>query len=385
MCRKIHVALVGGQAMPVYVGIFESNADEVILLHSKESKPQADKIKAGVYKMNNLSGYCQLVSFPSVDYLGIVEALRSFLSYYVEDLVEVNLSSGTKAWAIAFSELAHDYNNLTLCYIDQNCFLYNCTNKKKREITFPSGIATIMSYNNQRVLSKILESDYTAQDYDVLKGVEEARMFNQTKFNELTIPVKANKKQYEEGKNTVRYGDAVIEWDKTKGDGSYVNLKMVNGNGGIERRFSFTSKHSFNLVMNSGWFEYKVAKLLEGWSRAQEIWMNVVFPYKPGKDGTRKSKNEIDVIVHTGKKLLFVECKTSVFDKTDIDKFAAAVKNYGGMGSKALFITGAKLYSDVHEKCKTNGILAFSLLDNHNSAERLYEVLEKELFNINTR
>ena len=44
MCRKIHVALVGGQAMPVYVGIFESNADEVILLHSKESKPQADKI-----------------------------------------------------------------------------------------------------------------------------------------------------------------------------------------------------------------------------------------------------------------------------------------------------------------------------------------------------
>jgi hypothetical protein len=125
---------------------------------------------------------------------------------------------------------------------------------------------------------------------------------------------------------------------------------MVNGNGGIERRFSFTSKHSFNLVMNSGWFEYKVAKLLEGWSRAQEIWMNVVFPYKPGKDGTRKSKNEIDVIVHTGKKLLFVECKTSVFDKTDIDKFAAAVKNYGGMGSKALFITGAKL-----SFCKESG------------------------------
>lgn len=385
MSRKIHVALVGGQAMPVYLGILESHADEVILLHSKESKPQADKIMAGVYKMNNKSGYCQLTSFPSVDYLGIVEALRSFLSYYAEDQVEVNLSSGTKAWTIAFSELAHDYSNLTLCYIDQNCFLYNCTNKTKREITLPSGIATIMSYNNQRVLSKVLESDYTAQDYDVLEGIEQARMFSQTEFNELTIPVKANKKKYEEGKNTVKYGDAAIEWDKTKGDGSYVNLKMVGGDSGKGSTFRFTSRHSFNLVINSGWFEYKVAKLLAGWGRAQEIWMNVVFPYKPGKDGIRKSKNEIDIIVHTGKKLLFVECKTSVFDKTDIDKFAAAVKNYGGMGSKALFITGAKLYPEVHEKCKTNGILAFSLYDNHNSADKLYGVLEKELFNINTR
>lgn len=384
MCRKIHVALVGGQSMPVYLGIFESHADEVILIHSKESKPQADKIKNGVYKMNNKSGYCQLTSFPSVDYLGIVEDLRSFLSYYSKDCIEVNLSSGTKAWTIAFSELAHDYSNLTLCYIDQNCFLYNCTNKTKREITLPSGIATIMSYNNQKVLSKVLESDYTAQDYDVIEGVEQARMFNQTAFKALTNPEKANRKKYEEDKNTVRNGDAVIEWDRTKGDGSYVNLKMVGSDGGIET-FNFTSRHSFNLVINSGWFEYKVAKLLEGWSRAQEIWMNVVFPYKPRRDGKRKSKNEIDIIVHTGKKLLFVECKTSVFEKTDIDKFAAAVKNYGGMGSKALFITGAKLYPEVHEKCKTNGILVFSLLDNHNSADMLYGVLEKELFNINTR
>lgn len=62
--------------------------------------------------------------------------------------------------------------------------------------------------------------------------------------------------------------------------------------------------------------------------------MNVEFPYK-----NNLPKNEIDIIVNTGDKLLFVECKTRICDNTNIDKFSAAVKNYGGMASKALFVS----------------------------------------------
>ena len=74
--------------------------------------------------------------------------------------------------------------------------------------------------------------------------------------------------------------------------------------------------------------------MLSSWEYAKEIIMNANFPYK-----NNNPKNEIDIIVNTGNRLLFVECKTQINDITDIDKFRTAVKNYGGMGCKALFIT----------------------------------------------
>lgn len=40
-----------------------------------------------------------------------------------------------------------------------------------------------------------------------------------------------------------------------------------------------------------------------------------------------------------GTKVLFVECKTHINNPTDIDKFKSAVNNYGGSGSKSLFVT----------------------------------------------
>ena len=38
-------------------------------------------------------------------------------------------------------------------------------------------------------------------------------------------------------------------------------------------------------------------------------------------------------------KVHFVECKTHINNPTDIDKFKSAVNNYGGSGSKSLFVT----------------------------------------------
>ena len=78
-----------------------------------------------------------------------------------------------------------------------------------------------------------------------------------------------------------------------------------------------------------------------------------------------------------------------ISDITDIDKFRTAVKNYGGMACKALFVTYAPMKKTAAEKCEDSGILSFSIRDCNQSffsiQEMLHLKLEQELFAINKK
>ena len=97
---------------------------------------------------------------------------------------------------------------------------------------------------------------------------------------------------------------------------------------------------------------------------------------------------KVDIIINTGNKILFVECKTQINNTTDIDKFRTVIKTYGGTASKGLFITDAKMNDMSRAKCDEHGILAYSLQDDHlgmDTVKALYWLLETELFNINPK
>ena len=127
--------------------------------------------------------------------------------------------------------------------------------------------------------------------------------------------------------------------------------------------------------------------MISHWRHAKDVRLNCKFPPKDTKS-VQFPKNEIDIIVNTGTKILFVECKTRIFNSTDIDKFRTAVKNYGGLGSKALFVTDNVMDDLQKEKCQESDIIRFSLQDStigDNKEQELFKLLEKELFNINTK
>ena len=90
--------------------------------------------------------------------------------------------------------------------------------------------------------------------------------------------------------------------------------------------------------------------------------LNVVFPYSE-----RVAKNEIDIIVNTGNRLLFVECKTSIHSVTDLDKFSKAVRNFGGTGCHAMFVSYSSMGDKPSEKCRDNNIIPFSFQDTLNA------------------
>ena len=124
--------------------------------------------------------------------------------------------------------------------------------------------------------------------------------------------------------------------------------------------------------------------MLSKWDKAKEICLNCRFSSKIDLD-----KNEVDIIINTGKKILFVECKTQINSSTDIDKFRSVVKGYGGMGSKGLFVTDAKMSDFNREKCEERKILPFSIETAKQWAlapeKALALFLDTDLFNINTK
>lgn len=98
----------------------------------------------------------------------------------------------------------------------------------------------------------------------------------------------------------------------------------------------------------------------------------------------RYPKNEVDIIVFTKKKALFVECKTKLHNSTDIDKFRTVVRNYGGQSSKALFITDRPMLPLQKENCSESAIITFSIKDSGpNKEQELFRILNDELSVIN--
>ena len=115
--------------------------------------------------------------------------------------------------------------------------------------------------------------------------------------------------------------------------------------------YEVKGEHAVSMLAHTGWFEYEVAAALARLYGSDNVYTNCVFKTQHGQD-----KNEVDIIVNTGQKLLFVECKTDIHESTAIDKFASVVKNYGGNGSKALFITLFEMNDNNKEKCRDNHI-----------------------------
>lgn len=373
MKKKIHIALVGGQTMPIFLGIKESSPDEVLLVHSKKSQSEAKHIK------ELCSEKCQLLEFPPVDYEAIKISVESLLDRLTDDEITINLSGGTKPWALLFALQTQRMENVTLLYIDQNGICYDYTQQKKWRSKGLS-MKEIMLYNGQPAERHTLLDDYTEDDFKAMRAIKAIRQYNFKEFKELTTPRKEGQiKINNQSKGTLRTSNSsYIEWDKNE---NRVTLSLYGRSGFKES--TYESPHIMQIIFNSGWFEYEVAQMISQWEYAKEVWLNNIYPYN-----NKLPKNEIDVIINTGYKLLMVECKTQIYDNTDIDKFNTAAKNYGGLGSKAIFITDAKMRPEAIEKCSDSHILSFSMknFNNHHSAqETLFQLLNQELFYTNTR
>lgn len=363
---RIHITLVGGQRYPVYLGIIDRNPDVVVFVHSDKTQVDAEKIAEELPKNISIS----YEPFDPVDVEEIFDKAAILAKNAQENQqneYSVNISGGTKLWSIAFYKYFINLVNAEIFYIDQNNYYWGLQPVSEHQTKVELKTDVVFRLNGQNVKPTNFH-DFNQEDADTAKRLEE--LFDNGVFYGLVAEKNTHYLTYKQG--IVEKNGNYLKWDSQS---QSAEIKLYGKN------YFLQSPHLFQLLFHFAWFEYQTAAFLSQWDYAKEILLNVKF----SADVQNKDKNEVDVIVNTGFRLIFVECKTQITEATDIDKFRTVIKNFGGTGCKGLFLQREKLKPIVREKCAESGIICFSLKENKNNERSLFQILEKELFEINKK
>lgn len=370
---KVHISLVGGQPAPVLYCIQEDRPDIVHLVYSNESRNNLAVIK------KEISG-CEVreTLLDAVDPTKIHTAANELKQEYSGDQVVLNISSGTKSWAFFFSTILGSCENCTVVYFDQNNTLWNYSTLKGHRVGLFDLEKHFRLYGTPLEDNYTNFSLYTKEDYDTATSIREFRRNTDLGvFNSLTTVLDTGWKTALENKQSDLFEvdmDNYVEWNKELGDGRQLIRISMPRKGTME----LNSPHAVSLLFNTGWYEYLVAREISLWDKSRDILLNCKFK---STSQHNLDKNEVDIIFRTDNRIFFVECKTSLHNGTDIDKFRATCRKYGGTSCIGLLVVDSRISNANKEKCSDNGIEYFSFTE----AKKHQETLQKKLQSIAER
>lgn len=369
--RKVHITLVGGQPTPVYLGIKDNGqANTVVLVCSPQSRIEAERIKEQFPKRNIVIKECPPVELTEIEAL----AMGLYEEYSECDTV-VNLTSGTKLWSLTFFRVFYQSVHSHFIYIDQN----NCITDILTKESHVGSIHTLTRFElyGTPLTSFHLLDEYDAEDLRVLKDLESLRKINRSEFHQLTARDGLSDMKESDVRTTER--GSILDYSF---DEKWAMIQIPTSQGTVKRELC--CPHLPNILFNYGWFELKTALELRKNERIKNIWLNCKFA-----DSEGNPKNEIDIIAELENRLLFVECKTMIYDTTDIDKFRSALRNFSGTSSTGIFVTNdmpneksRSRYEHAMEKCKDNGILTFNFSlwkSNPSASPSLNDIINEQL------
>lgn len=359
---KIQIATVGGQTAPVFSGINYYKPQFVYLLHTPESIIEAKNIHS------QIDIECNLIEIDPIDIFKIEKVINNILNKHRQDDVINNITAGTKAMALTIYNASLKFDNVEICYIDQNNKIIEFKSRNNSEnFNSEQNILGLLKDNNSVPTKYYKLENFEEEDYVAAKTLRKMFETDPGEFIQL-INLASNETHK-------------VEWKTKKGS----VLKRNKSEKSFEIFFSNKKKEKLisskinNLVISNGWFELEVASILKKWKNTNEMLLNTVFKYEE----INTDKNEIDIIVRYKNKLIFIECKLQVYDIKDIDKFSNAAKHYGGLGAKKVLITDQVINQRVAEKCKDNNIQYFDLKTYKNFPggieKGLFYILETEL------
>lgn len=376
--KKIHIALVGGQPIPVYLGIVNHECDEVVLVHSNNTLDEAQRIE------KNCAAKCTFVACSPNDLAEIKTIAGRLKEDFLDCDVVLNITSGTKLWSVIFFQVFSDHPQTKSIYVDQLNNMHNVQTNDVQTLSIDIRKRFELYGNPLTRFTPLYE--YTLKDRDAIAKIEKVRRINKGAFTDLT---NSESKVYEQNEGSVYSSNgSKMTWDWEEG---WVEFTMMNYAGYTQKK-RIELDHPKELILYSSWFEIKTALELQKNPDVKGIYLNCEFPSQ--KDNP---KNEIDIIADFGTRLLFVECKTMIKEITDIDKFRSAMRNFSGTSSTPLFVTNDKVtkgskydkydkFLSAMEKCKDNDIptFNFSLWDGRTETS-MNAIINEHLRKINKR
>lgn len=332
------VVLLGGQIIPAYIGIKERKPDFVHILYTKESLYQRKRLE-------KIISQCSVNSYQvsPYDYSSISDIVTQIICDNEGCAFELNLTGGTKLMALASQEVFKTLDCFSF-YIDQNQNFIDITSGNKNKINFKLKTKEFLALSgHDEIMSSSLRS-FTLKEKELAKSIFELRKkrLGLSKLFKLfrNLKIDSDLKEYH-----FKNKEFNISWqhNRLSVEAPKFNIK--------------TKGDSVFKILTSGlWWEIIVADSISSWKFAYETSMSLIIK---SNTNSKLDKNEIDILINTGQKLLFIECKSGRVTQSDINKMRAIGKFYGGMSSKSILISFYKPIPQLIEKCHDFGIELF--------------------------
>lgn len=337
---KHQISLVGGQLLPVYLAIKELNPEKIHFIVSKETINNIRVLKPMLRNISNDIHICNPYDFFSIKnlYEQIIEKLNK------SDDVTFNLTGGTKIMVLAAQAIIHE-KNIKGYYINQNNTILELPNYSSQEIKTELSIQEFLDLSGHHFYSAMDFNDFTQENFKIARAIE---IFanNDKRYTSITSFIRRKYKIVPNKGNEVIGDNIKLSWQNNTVS-AVQNEQIV---------MKFNAKNIIDLFFNAAWWELLVAEEISKWDKAKELLVKCELPFKTN---TKIPKNEIDILVNTGKKLIFVECKSGNVLQEDINKMRVVKQTYGGIISKSILVSRFMPNSTILEKCKELDIEVF--------------------------
>lgn len=354
--KNVHIALVGDQTTPILTVFRELGGDELVLVHSADTSARADFIIDEVLRM---PGYeYTLCSTECVDAYDLDDIFTLFSRLANEDYADchltVNISGGTKQWAICAYDVFAEAG-AEIYYIDKTCDLWSLTEKRK--------VAESVEWFQPSHLRQecVRFSDFTLEDDQMANIIEEVfsryqddyrSLANNSGFPSSLPPLK----KFWEKESSV--SPSSVKWNN--GSNSF-DLDIAVSDSDIVS-YSLSSPHICNLFLNYGWFEYKVAKLVSKWPLATDVTLQNKFSSSNDFD---RPDFEIDIMFKADGRQFCIEVKTSCGKPSALRNFNTSGRHQsiGGDGNVLLFVSLSRVFGATRTVCEDYSIPYFAFND----------------------
>lgn len=330
---KHQISFLGGQLLPIYIGIREYMPDKVHFIASEESKEGMIVIKDLFKELKFSEFICE-----PFDFYSIKRKIESIIEKVdANDDVLINLTGGTKIMLLAAQSVISD-KTVNGFYINQDYSLIEVPSYEKKQIVSELSVKDFFDLSGHNAFTFKKLSDFTESDFKVSNEIENFAESNKL-YSKVTDFVRRNFRLVPEKGFETTPGGASIKWENGF-------IEINNNNKSV---ISFKSNNVKDLFFNASWWELIVASEVGKWEKAKEVMLHCELSFKSDK---KTLKNEIDILLNTGNKLIFVECKSGNIKQEDINKMKVIKQTYGGIISKSLLVSRFMPSQSIMEKCK---------------------------------
>lgn len=336
--KSHQIVLLGGQIIPAYIGIKERKPDVIHILYTKESVYHRKRLE-------KIISNCKVNSYQvsPYDYNSISETVTQIICDYEGNKFELNLTGGTKLMALASQEVFRTLDCFSF-YIDQNQNFIDIASGIKHQITFNLKTKEFLALSGHDEIKSSSLKSFTLEEKELAKHIFELRK-KRKGLSKLFKLFRA-----------LRIDSGVMEYHFNNKE---FNISWQNNRLTVDApKFNLRSKGDkvFKILTTGLWWEIIVAESISSWRFAYETYMSFIIK---SNSNSKLDKNEIDILINTGQKLLFIECKSGRVNQSDINKMRAIGKFYGGISSKSILISFFKPIPQLIEKCQDFGIELF--------------------------